>query len=96
MSADRDYWTELKQLLRWFITPGLPPLVEIVQACPARPGSSGLVWARPGTSSLSGIVQANTGWSGLVRARPGSSGSFRLISVCLGSSGLVQALMYKH
>ena len=68
-----------------------PPLVEIVQACPARPGSSGLVWARPGMSSLSGIVQANTGWSRLVRAGPGSSGSFRLISVCLGSSRLVRA-----
>ena len=30
MSADRDYWTELKQLLRWFITPGLPHNVEFI------------------------------------------------------------------
>ena len=84
MSADRDYWTELKQLLRWFNTPRLSPrLVLLVRACPAHlgscglsklisvcPGSSGLVWARP---SSSGLIRARLSWSGHVWSRPGSS-----------------------
>ena len=75
MSADRDYWTELKQLLRWYITPGLPlPRVKIVRA---RPGSSGLVRAR----------LAHPGSYQFVRARPGSSGSYQSVEAYPGSSG---------
>ena len=101
MSADTDYWTELKQLLRWFMTPGLLPLVQIVQACPARSGSSGssrLIAARLGlfASPCSfGLIRARLGHSGssglvrLVQARPASSGS----SGSSGFSRLVQAHM---
>ena len=101
MSADIDYWTELKQLLRWFMTPRLPPLVQMVEACPARLGSSGsssLIPARLGlfASPCSyGLVWA-------IRARLGSSSSFRLVrlvqarlarSGLSGFSRLVQAHM---
>ena len=106
MSADTDYWTELKQLLRWFMTPGLLPLVQIVQACPARSGSSGssrLIAARLGlfASPCSfGLIRAclgHSGSSGLVRlvqarpARPAFLGLSGLVRARPGSVGLVRA-----
>ena len=53
-------------------------------ACPARSGSFGLLGARPGSSSLSGLVQAHPAGLDL-------SGSFELVRDRLGSSGLVRA-----
>ena len=94
MSADRDYWMELKQLLRWYMIPGLVP-----SSCLACPGSSGLVQSHPVSSSLvparldlSGLVlarPARPGLSGLVQARPARSGSSKLIWAHQGLSYLV-------
>ena len=84
MSADRDYWTELKQLLRWFITPGLPPrLVLLVRACLARPAHAAYLGSYQ-------FVRACPGSSELVQDRPARFGTFRLIRACAGSSGLIQ------
>ena len=86
MSADRDYWRELKQLLRWYMIPGLVP-----QSFLAHPGSSGLVQACP---SLSGLVRARLGSSGssmlvrLVRAHSARSGLSELIWARLACQGL--------
>ena len=95
MSADRDYWTELKQLLRWHITPGLPlPPVKIVRARLAHPGSYQFVRARPGSSGLVRARPAHPGSYQFVRARSGSSGLIWLVKACparFGSFGLVRA-----
>ena len=84
MSADKDYCTELKQLLRWFMTPGLPPpssdstglfgsfgLVRLIQA---HTGSSRLV-------CLALLVWAHSGWSRLILTRLARLGSFRLVQL---------------
>ena len=77
MSADRDYWTELKQLLRWFMNPGLPP-----PPVGDRPGSSRLIW----------LIQAHISSAGFFRACPGSFGLVQLVLACSGSSGLVRLI----
>ena len=85
MSADRDYWTELKQLLRWFITPGLPPGLS---------GSFGLVQLVQAPASYLGTYQfvgACLVWFGLVqliRAHPAFLGLSILKLTCPDSSGL--------
>ena len=97
MSADGDYWMELKQLLGWWFS--LCELIQLFQAHPARPGSYRLVqtrlvssssfgqvwllWTRPGLSSSSGLVQ-------LVLACSDSSGLVQPVRACPGSYWLVQ------
>ena len=89
MSADRDYWTELKQLLRWFITPGI--------TSPGLSGSFGLVQLVRAHAAFLGSYQfvgVRLGLSGLVLVHPGSSSSSGLVwfvLACSGSSGLARA-----
>ena len=83
MSADRDYWRELKQLLRWYMIPGLVP-----PSCLTSPDSSGLVRSHP---SSSGLVQAcldSSGLSRLIQARLAYSGSSELILARPARQGL--------
>ena len=102
MIVDRDYWMELKQLLRWFITPEMPPRPGrdrpgssgLVQARLAHPGSYQFIRARPGSSGLVRLIQAHISLSGLVQAHPARFGSFWLVRArpaCLGLSRLILA-----
>ena len=71
MSADRDYWTELKQLFMYMVyNPwAAPPPFEIVQACLGLCGSSGLMrlfWAHATYPGSYQFVRACPGTSGLI------------------------------
>ena len=55
----------------------------------ARPGSSSLIRSRPVSSQHVWTCPGSSWLVQLIRACPGSSGSFRLVQAHLGSSGLV-------